>query len=713
MHKLSDEIVRKYTDIAPADEWSIQTDTGWQPLIDSKQTVEYEVWRLVLSNGYRLDCADTHIVFDEDLSEVFVKDLIPGQMILTDVGPIEVKSIDKLTDIEHMYDVGVNSDDHRFYSNGVLSHNSTSAAGYLLWYAMFIPDSTILIAAHKFSGAQEIMQRIRYAYELCPDYIRAGATSYNKGSIEFDNGSRIVSQTTTETTGRGMSISLLYCLDGDTSIVQVRNKRTLDEEDISLKDLYTRLSDMRKISRDRSTQIYAENTVYEISTPSGWKDFRGISRSADKTTSRLTLSNNSTVDATIGHYFFIDGKKAKLKDIVIGDHIDTVTGPVEVTDIKENKTSDVYDVIEVDDEFHRFITNGIITKNCDEFSFVRPTIAKEFWTSISPTLSTGGKAIITSTPNSDEDQFALIWKQANKCIDEFGNETPVGINGFRAYRSYWHEHPERDEKWKIEEMGRIGEERFRREFDGEFLIYDETLINATTLVELAGSEPVERQGQVRWYSKPQKGSTYVIGLDPSLGTGGDPAAIQVFELPSFKQVAEWQHNKTPIQRQIVILKEICQYIYDCTGRETDIYYSIENNTLGEAGLVCIAEIGEENIRGLFLSEPAKAGNTRRYRKGFATSNKSKLAACAKLKSFVENNKMTISSKNLISELKTFVASGVGFAAKPGETDDLVMATILVIRMVQFLQSYDETLDERLRDSAEDYVEPMPFLANFV
>jgi hypothetical protein len=87
---------------------------------------------------------------------------------------------------------------------------STSAAGYLLWYAQFVPDSTILVAAHKYTGAQEIMQRIRYAYELCPNHIRAGATSYNKNSLEFENGSRIVAQTTTETTGRGMSISLLY-----------------------------------------------------------------------------------------------------------------------------------------------------------------------------------------------------------------------------------------------------------------------------------------------------------------------------------------------------------------------------------------------------------------------------------------------------------------------------------------------------------------------
>ena len=88
---------------------------------------------------------------------------------------------------------------------------TTSAAVYLCWYAMFHPDQTILIAAHKYTGAQEIMQRIRYVYELCPDHIRAGVTNYNKGSIEFENGSRIVSATTTGNTGRGMSISLLYC----------------------------------------------------------------------------------------------------------------------------------------------------------------------------------------------------------------------------------------------------------------------------------------------------------------------------------------------------------------------------------------------------------------------------------------------------------------------------------------------------------------------
>jgi hypothetical protein len=345
---------------------------------------------------------------------------------------------------------------------------------------------------------------------------------------------------------------------------------------------------------------------------------------------------------------------------------------------------------------------------CDEFAFVRPTIATEFWTSISPTLSTGGKAIITSTPNSDEDQFALIWKGANKCVDEFGNETELGQNGFKGYQANWWEHPDRDDKWKSDEIGRIGEERFRREHGCEFLIYDETLINATTLIEMAGIDPIERQGQVRWYKKPQRGSQYAVGLDPSLGTGGDYAAIQIFELPSMMQVGEWQHNKTPIQRQIAIMKEICDYLYEITGSDTDIYYSVENNTLGEAALVSISEIGEENIHGTFLTEPRKAG-TKGYRRGFTTTNKSKLSACAKLKALVETKRLHIASKNLISELKTFVALGYSYEAKPGETDDLVMATILVVRMVQMLKSFDPNLDEHLRDSLDDFIEPMPFI----
>jgi len=242
----------------------------------------------------------------------------------------------------------------------------------------------------------------------------------------------------------------------------------------------------------------------------------------------------------------------------------------------------------------------------------------------------------------------------------------------------------------------------------EFIIFDETLINPLHLVEMGGLDPIEKQGQIRWYKKPEREKTYVVALDPSLGTGGDPAAIQVFEMPGLKQVAEWKDNKTTVQRQIVIMQEICKYLAEVAGN-TSVYYSVENNTLGEAALVVISSIGEENIPGTFLSEPRKGATGTRYRKGFTTTHKSKLSACSKFKSLVETGKLIIASKALISELKTFVASGNSFAAKIGEHDDLVMAALLAIRMIQLLQQFDAGLDYELRDSIENFQEPMPFI----
>lgn len=436
---------------------------------------------------------------------------------------------------------------------------TTTAVGYLLWFAMFIPNSTILIAAHKFTGAQEIMQRLRYAYELCPDHIRCGVTSYNKQSIEFDNGSRIVAQTTTATTGRGMSISLLYL---------------------------------------------------------------------------------------------------------------------------------------------------------DEFAYVEPNIAGEFWTSISPTLATGGKAIITSTPNSDEDQFALIWNEANKKFDEYGNETIIGRNGFYPYKVIWNAHPDRDEKWAETERSRVGEERFRREHECEFLVFDETLINSITLANLEGREPIMKMGQARWYKKIDPTATYIFSLDPSLGTGGDFAAIQVLEIPSLIQVAEWHHNNTPVQAQVKILRDMILYVHSQCEQSritSSIYYSVENNSLGESALMAISELGEETFPGMFLSEPIKKGHVRRFRKGFNTTHIAKISACSKLKQLVESNQMTLCSKTLISELKNFVARGVGFKGKSGHNDDLVDSLLLAIRMVILLRDWDPVVYDKMRDHSglEEHDLPLP------
>jgi hypothetical protein len=275
----------------------------------------------------------------------------------------------------------------------------------------------------------------------------------------------------------------------------------------------------------------------------------------------------------------------------------------------------------------------------------------------------------------------------------------------------WSQHPDRDDKWMHEEMSRVGEERFRREHNCEFLVFDETLINSISLANLEAANPIMNMGQVRWYKKIDPTATYIISLDPSLGTGGDYAGLEVLEIPSFHQVAEWHHNTTPIQQQVRIMRDICKHIEEeCNRQDTTVslYFSVENNTVGEAALVAINELGEESYPGMFLSEPIKKGHVRRYRKGFNTTHKSKLAIAAKLKQLIEANTLKIYSKPLISQLKAYVAKGLSFEAKTGEHDDLVASLLLNIRMVMMLQDWDPSVYEKMHEHiSEEAILPMP------
>ena len=82
----------------------------------------------------------------------------------------------------------------------------------------------------------------------------------------------------------------------------------------------------------------------------------------------------------------------------------------------------------------------------------------------------------------------------------------------------------------------------------------------------------------------------------------------------------------------------------------------------------------------------------------------------KFKILVESSRMKLFSKPLISELKTFVATGNSYEAKPGETDDLVMSSLLAVRMLLLLQTYHSDLDTHLRDHSDSTIEPMPFIS---
>ena len=142
-----------------------------------------------------------------------------------------------------------------------------------------------------------------------------------------------------------------------------------------------------------------------------------------------------------------------------------------------------------------------------------------------------------------------------------------------------------------------------------------------------------------------------------------------------------------------------------------IYWSVENNTIGEAALVTIRDTGEENFAGQFLTEPKRRGTARR--RGFTTTQRSKNESCVMLKRMIEEKMIEVHSKQLISELKNFIAKGNSFAAKIGEHDDLVMSLLLNIRMMDYIGTFEEevynVMHKGIKMNTDIDDEPLPVM----
>jgi hypothetical protein len=200
----------KFIESHKVEDYKIWSDEGWVDIQEVHKTIKFDVW-IVETENFKLQCADEHIVIGKNREEIYVKDLKIGDEIITENGIESVIRVEKLdVEPEHMYDLSIDSENHTFFSNGILSHNSTLATIFMLWVAIFNDDQKILLVANKENTAAEIFRRIRIAYEGLPNWLKAPVTYYGLESLELQNGSRINITTTTGTAARGSSVNLLF-----------------------------------------------------------------------------------------------------------------------------------------------------------------------------------------------------------------------------------------------------------------------------------------------------------------------------------------------------------------------------------------------------------------------------------------------------------------------------------------------------------------------
>jgi hypothetical protein len=129
---------------------------------------------------------------------------------------IKIVSLDKGLIPFDMYDFQVDMT-RKFHENRFniaklprQSGKSTIVTSYLLWYVLFNANVNVAILANKAATSREMLQRLQLSYENLPKWLQQGILQWNRGSLELENGSKIMAASTSSSAVRGMSFNVIF-----------------------------------------------------------------------------------------------------------------------------------------------------------------------------------------------------------------------------------------------------------------------------------------------------------------------------------------------------------------------------------------------------------------------------------------------------------------------------------------------------------------------
>lgn len=296
----------------------------------------------------------------------------------------------------------------------------------------------------------------------------------------------------------------------------------------------------------------------------------------------------------------------------------------------------------------------------DEAAFVRNF--DELWMGLYPTLSTGGRAIILSTPNGVGGQYHELYVKAES-----------GENEFNPIKLMWDVHPERNDDWFKNETKNMSQKQISQELLCDFASSGETFLIAETMdkVRYNTRSPLEKSGPENcvWYwNYPIEGQNYIISADISRGDSHDYSTFHVINASNLSIDVEYKGKIPPDGFGILL--------YDIARRYNKALISPERNAYGYTTLVKLNELKYKNI--YFDSENEKykflyGEGDNLGKAGFLTTKESKEKILANIEELIRNQKVNIPSIRFYDELKTFVWNGNKIGAMKGYNDDLIMS----------------------------------------
>jgi hypothetical protein len=308
----------------------------------------------------------------------------------------------------------------------------------------------------------------------------------------------------------------------------------------------------------------------------------------------------------------------------------------------------------------------------DEAAFIRDF--DEIWTSLYPTLSTGGSAIILSTPNGVGGQYYKLWTEAES-----------GANDFNPIRLPWNVHPEHNQPWFDKETRNLTKRQIAQEFLCDFVSSGDTFLQPTEFEKLRTmiKPPLLKEGPQNgvWiWKNPEQGRKYVISADVSRGDAADFSTFHVIDYETCEVCVEFM-GKIPPDRFAELLSTYGR-------RYNQALICPEQNTFGYFTCTKLRDEGyphlfyQQNGGDLFGYKPTDPESV----PGFSTQTKTRTQILTKLEEVIRNKQIRIRSTRMSEELKTFTWIGQTAKAMKGYNDDLVMALAIGIWL------YDTNID---------------------
>jgi hypothetical protein len=312
----------------------------------------------------------------------------------------------------------------------------------------------------------------------------------------------------------------------------------------------------------------------------------------------------------------------------------------------------------------------------DEAAFIKGF--EEIWTGLYPTISTGGRAIVLSTPNGVGGQYYKLWVDA-----------VAGLNDFNAINLPWTVRPDHDEAWFKKETRGFGRRKIAQEYLCDFLTSGDTFLQADDLVWLQAqiTQPISKEGFDRnvWvWAQPQHDRRYVLTADVARGDGNERGDYSTFHLvdPVECSVAVEYKGKVPPDKLADMLDEWGR-------RYNNALIAPENNTFGHATCTRL----RDHFRYPQLFYMGAHGNVFEYTPradelpGFSTQAGTRTQILTKLEEMIRNRSLKVKSQRFYDEMQAFVWAGAKAQASKDSHDDLILSLAIAAWLIDTTFGY--------------------------